>query len=79
MSMLSIRKRGLAPGGRNISPTPGANYMTETSLSRLSLRMHGGEEFEHLWFVTAEVLLYAVPAGSRNGPLQIPWHGFPEF
>jgi hypothetical protein len=41
--------------------------------------MHGGVEFERLWFVTAEVRLYAVAAGSRNGPLLIPLHGFPEF
>jgi hypothetical protein len=31
--------------------------MTEISLSPLSPPMHGGVEFEHLWFVTAEVRL----------------------
>jgi len=41
--------------------------------------MHGGPQFEQLWFETAEVRLHAVAAGPRNGSLLILLHGFPEF
>jgi hypothetical protein len=53
--------------------------MTELSFSRRSPPMQGGVEFDHLWFVTAEVRLYAFAAGSRDGPLLIPSYGFPEY
>jgi pimeloyl-ACP methyl ester carboxylesterase len=41
--------------------------------------MHGGAEYEHLWFDTSEVRIHAVAAGPGSGPLLILLHGFPEF